>query len=398
MKSQMLKTLVVGFLALAMLIPVQMVRSLVNERMERRDELVKQMGKVWGAPHVLKGAYLFKKDGNLYPDEITVSGAIVPDLRKKGIFMLPFYTSSLNIKGMYKNPVNTSAYRRIAVRINDAAGVRIKNAWWGPGKIPCSSWMSDNDTIIIQVPEKAGVGSFEIDLVIRGIESLQFFPLARKTSIRITSQWEDPNFIGAIMPTTRDLSGTGFDAFWNVETERVSVPEDDDEGASFGVNLFLPVDIYTLIDRTTKYAVLFIALTFVAFFLFEVLNRVKVHPFQYLMVGLALSIFYLLLLSLSEHIGFTVSYVIATVAVVALITWYCLRALRSTRHALITGSLITLLYILLFVLLRLETYALLVGSIGLFTILAAIMFMTRNIDWYSSRHDIQPGPDEKKSL
>jgi inner membrane protein len=163
--------------------------------------------------------------------------------------------------------------------------------------------------------------------------------------------------------------------------------------STFGIKLFMSVDHYHKVTRSVKYGVLFIALTFAAFFLFDMMSKLSIHPFQYLLVGFAMSLFYLLLLSLSEHLDFTFSYIVSSVCTIGLIVGYSSYALVLKRRSLILSVLLLLLYACLFILLQLEDYALLYGTIVLLAVLALIMSLTRKVDWYSIKLKIGRGKD-----
>jgi inner membrane protein len=194
------------------------------------------------------------------------------------------------------------------------------------------------------------------------------------------------------LPIERTISPDGFEAHWQISHLGRSFPQFWNsqennymsfESDYFNVNLLLPIDFYQKVERSVKYGLLFILLTFTTFFLFEIFNPIRIHPFQYLMVGAALCIFYLLLLSISEHLNFSIAYLIASIATIGLITAYGKHVLISTRRALIMGASLVVLYVYLYILLHLQDYALLFGALGLFGILALVMYITRNIDWYN---------------
>jgi inner membrane protein len=211
-----------------------------------------------------------------------------------------------------------------------------------------------------------------------------------ETRVGMTSAWPDPSFIGAYLPTSREVGPKGFTARWQIPHLGRNFPQQWIESevdakalgtATFGVSLLSPVDAYHTIHRAVKYQLLFLFLTFVAFYLFELFSSLRIHPVQYLLVGSALCLFYLLLLSLSEHVGFARAYTIASAAVVALIAGYVRAAFGNARAVPIAVMLIVL-YAFLFVLLHVQDYALLVGSLGLFLVLALLMYATRKVDWY----------------
>jgi inner membrane protein len=263
---------------------------------------------------------------------------------------------------------------------------------------------------------------FSFSIQLRGSETLQFVPVGADTRVKMTSNWQHPSFIGQFLPVSRTVADSGFKAEWRVNRfarnfpqvwtdENASFPSGNYQTASYsgtdvtqrtdqsyhsdsrqtanilGVSLLQPVDAYRESTRSAKYAILFLGLTFLTYFLLEVTLGAKVHAFQYLLVGLALCLFYLLLVSMSEFISFLQAYLIAAGATITLITAYT-GAIVRTRRVPITlgmGSLLSLLYVYLYVLLQLEDMALLFGAIGLFIILAAVMFVTRRIDWYAER-------------
>ncbi len=212
----------------------------------------------------------------------------------------------------------------------------------------------------------------------------------------LKSNWPDPAFRGAFLPADRSVRPDGFDAKWKVSYYGRNYPQswtshDGNErfnvlsvtNSRFGVQLLSILDAYRYVERSIKYGVLFLVLVFTTFFLFEVTARQKIHPFQYLMVGAALSLFYLLLLSISEFIGFSWAYLTAGVASTLLITWYCRFFLGGGVRTLMIGAGLTGVYTFLYITLRQQDYALLMGAIALFVVLAIVMYVTRKVDWYA---------------
>jgi inner membrane protein len=227
-------------------------------------------------------------------------------------------------------------------------------------------------------------------LQLRGSQNISFLPLGRKTEARISSTWKSPSFSGAFLPQNRIINEKSFEAQWEIFEYNRQYPQQwantswNFYSSSFGIDFFIPVDEYQKITRSIKYSILFISLTFLAFFVFfELFNKKRIHPIQYLLVGLALCLFYLLLVSLSEHMAFDKAYGISGFGIIALTTIYTWSMSQKRYLSVLMGMIITGLYGFLYVTLSMEDYALLMGSMGLFVILAAVMIGTRKIDWYS---------------
>jgi len=229
--------------------------------------------------------------------------------------------------------------------------------------------------------------AFNIDLDLRGSQSLNFVPLGRATRVDLTSDWPHPSFNGAFLPD-HDITEEGFSATWKVLDLNRNFPQawkgnrDGIYDSSFGFELFMPNDHYQQSMRSAKYAILFISLTFMVFFFLETINKKRIHPIQYILVGLALSIFFVLLLSLAEFIGFNAAYGVGAVATTLLIVIYSSSILTSGKLTAFLFGLLSVMYVFIFTILQLEDTALLVGSIGLFIILATIMIWSRKVDWY----------------
>ncbi len=248
----------------------------------------------------------------------------------------------------------------------------------------------------VPIPDEAALAArhaFSFDLDLNGSTGLLIAPLGRTTDVRLTSPWASPSFIGSFLPRERTVRPDGFRASWTVlnlnrnypqrwrtaDNQRPSV-----DGSTFGVRLLVPVDEYQKSMRAVKYALLPLALTFLIFFFVEVLQRRRIHPVQYLLVGLALVIFYLLLLALGEYIRFNAAYLTAAVVVVGLVTAYVAGIFRRAQLTAVTAGVLTLIYGFVFTILQLEDYALLIGSIGLLLILALVMWLSQKIDWYAA--------------
>ncbi|GAA4375748.1 cell envelope integrity protein CreD [Hymenobacter koreensis] len=232
---------------------------------------------------------------------------------------------------------------------------------------------------------------FAFTLDLNGSSALFFAPLGRETRVHLSAPWPDPSFAGAFLPRTRSVSAAGFSADWKVLHLNRNYPQrwrspdmrPQIDGSAFGTRLIVPVDEYQKNMRAAKYALLTITLTFLIFFFVEVLNRRRIHPFQYILVGLALIIFYTLLLAFSEHMAFNVAYLLAGTTIIGLVTAYAASIFRNRLLTLVTAGVLIVVYGFVFVVLQLQDYALLIGSLGLLGVLATVMYLSRRIRWYA---------------
>ena len=418
-----LKVSIIGGLIILLLIPTLIIQFIIYERENRRSEVLQEVTAKWGDQQKLTGPILsipveFSKTdhyGNkqictryiyLLPDSLIYNGELLPEIRYRSIFEILLYSFDGNISGNFNlNHLKDLDLKNGEIKyeqavtefgISDMKGVsdQVQFSWNGsatevqPGKMHCTS-LSQGFHIKSPLDQNIDTYNFTCELRLNGNTEIRFTPLGKKTTARINAAWEHPSFIGDYLPSKREIGEDMFTAEWQVlhlnrdipqYTYNKQIPLDN---TSFGVQLILPVDQYQKTMRTVKYAIMFIGLTFLAFFLIEILNGKMLHPIQYLLVGSGLVLFYILLLSLSEHLFFPVAYSIASLSLILLITLYCRAILRDTRFMLIISSVLTLLYGFLYVDLQLEDYALLLGSIGLFVILAAVMYLTRNLNWYA---------------
>lgn len=433
--SVLLKMIVTGLLILALGIPLMMVRGQIRERQERRDSVVNEVASTWGRAQTLGGPVLtvpylvHSKDdkgkittwtqlAHFLPESLKVDGSLQPEMRRRAIFEVAVYRADLHGSGTFLRPSFTEweippqdilwDKAWLSIGIPDMRGILrgVKLIWAGkalqlaPGGGVSGLWTNGLRVPISglgQASEKQTL-DFAFDLAIHGSETLSFLPFGKQTTVSLRSSWPDPSFSGGFLPESRKISAQGFESTWSVpyfgrsypqqwlEEEREQVvPGNALNESAFGVNLYLPVDVYQKTERSVKYGMLFLVLTFLAFFLFEVFSPISLHPMHYLLVGSALCLFYVLLLSISEHIPFGASYAIASAGIILLIAGYSFAILNGRKRALAMSGMLVLLYSYLYVLLQAEDYALLLGSIGLFVILAAVMYLTRKVDWYSPR-------------
>src|SRR5690606_348044 len=208
------------------------------------------------------------------------------------------------------------------------------------------------------------------------------------TTVKLNGAWGNPSFDGKFLPETRTVTESDFSAQWNILHYNRPFPQQWTgnqnilEGSEFGVNLLVPVDQYQKTMRTSKYAILIILFTFVSLFMVEIIRKIRIHPFQYALIGAALIIYYTLLLSISEHLGFNVAYWIATPATVMLVSCYARTFLHEASHTILFSLLLTVFYAFIFVIILPQDVSLLIGSIGLFLVIALLMYLSRKITWY----------------
>lgn len=420
------KVLFIAFLVLVLLIPLGMIEGVVAERAQHHDAARDDIGRSWGQAQTIGGpilvvpfSYTRYVNGQavvamdeLYvlPERLDIRGNADAEQRRRGIYEVPVYTARLAVSGRFA-PVTLGndnpdfAFRWdqavIALPLTDARSVRepiVLVSGNGSTVFEAGGARVSGFGPLLVAPYAAlnlgpltAAQDFSFELVLGGSETLEFLPLGDETRVVITSSWPSPSFIGAFLPSERTVDASGFTAEWRVldlgrgyppSWRRSDAPPPAVDASSFGAALITPVGIHEAAMRATKYGVLIVGFTFVAYFLFELFAPLRLHALQYLLIGLANCVFYLLLLALAEHIGFGPAYVASAVAATALITSYSGAVLRSLRRALPIGGLMTALYVYLYVTLRAEDYALLSGALGVFTALAAFMYLTRRIDWF----------------
>ncbi|RYE21902.1 MAG: cell envelope integrity protein CreD, partial [Sphingobacteriaceae bacterium] len=232
---------------------------------------------------------------------------------------------------------------------------------------------------------------FSFDLDLRGSDELSFLPLGKSTTVKLEGNWNNPSFTGRYLPDNRQVTDAGFTATWKMPyfnrpyaqqwTSENAIIDGKTNEASFGVKFILPVDQYQKTMRSAKYAILIILLTFISLFFTEIIQRRKVHFLQYLLIGAAMTVYYTLLLSFSEQMGFTAAYLIASIATIALIGFFIAGVLKSRKPAIVFAAILSVFYSFIFVIIQLQDLALLFGSVGLFLIIAVMMFLSARIDW-----------------
>jgi len=422
------KAMIVAALTLILLIPNKMIQNLIEERQERSYETVAKINEKWSKAQTICSPILSipyevhdstrqvvsvkSHQLNIIPEELTVDVKLFPEERYYGIYKTILYKSDINISGTF-GKINLNAIKAdkilweeatITMGVSDLKGITSNlNFTFNNQSYTAESKGNDYNmgkklVVSIQDSElfEKEKSTFKCQLNLNGSSNMEFIPVGKSTKVQVAGAWKSPGFIGKFSPQYT-LDETGFDATWNIMHFNHSIPESwqDDEveflmdDASFGVDLVDTVNHYQQNMRSAKYALMFIALTFVVFFFVEVLTKKRIHPIQYLLVGIALILFYSLLLSISEQINFAVAYLIAALATIGLITIYAHSIFKSGIQTGILAAILCLLYLYLFVILQLEDVALLVGSVGLFIILGVIMFVSRKITFYKEEKTLE---------
>jgi inner membrane protein len=429
----LIKSGIIGVLLLVLQIPTHLIKELVEEREARQKDAIAEVSSKWAGRQNVTGPVMVvpyweqnsdstiaknrtKHLAYFLPDELSIKANVTPLEKHRGIYKVMLYSSQINLSG------------RFAALQPEKLGLSAGDLLWNEAFIRMS--LSDykglndevkllvNDSSVVLTPEaEPGAGQglsspvnlpkgtneirFSSSFAINGSEQLMFTPVGKATTVNLSSAWPHPSFSGSTLPQTTEVKDSGFAATWKSMTHKQSFPQqwkdnayrlDNITGANttavnslsasaFGTNLFVPVNTYQKIMRTVKYSLLCLLLTFTAFFLIETSNKKSAHPFQYALVGLALILFYTLLLSFSEYIGFNPAYVIASVATIGLISWFVKDILESGRLATLLSLVLLLLYGYIFSILQLQDYSLLLGSVGLFITLAVVMHFSKKIQW-----------------
>ena len=416
-------------ITLLLLIPASMIRLLIIERESTQNEAIREVSSKWGEEQTISGPLISipyyryikefsRKDStekivqikefiHILPTELNISGNINPEKRYRGIYEIVVYNSKLSISGAFNNidlasldiqPRNILFDKaEFVIGINDLRGIEeqvILN--WNDQNIAFNPGVSSNDVVMSGINallnldlKDSSAYNFSLELDLKGSQLLYFTPVGRVTNINLRSEWPNPSFKGAFLPDSREVSEKGFMANWNVLHLNRNFPQiwlgnrHSISDSSFGIDLLLPVDNYQKSYRSIRYAILFIGFTFLTFFFIEVLNKVFIHPIQYILVGIALIVFYSLLLSISEYLKYNLAFIVSAISTLALIAGYVQAILKSGKLTLLISGILTVLYSFIFTIIQLQDYALLIGSIGIFIILGLVMYFSRKIDWYN---------------
>lgn len=437
------KTVVIGLLMLLLAIPLAMVRDLIHERGQYREAAEQDIARAHAGSQRLSGPVLYVpytetftrivamgEGGGTREERVTESHVALrfptlmdtvsqldTEVRQRGIYPVTVYTSAHEVKGRFvwhpiepreKGGLISLGQPLLLLGVSDLRGLRGVPRLQFDGQALTVSPAPASGLLPLPLAApldaahlRAGAAlPFSLQLELAGTGSIAWVPLADDNRVQLRSSWPHPSFGGDFLPRSRKVDARGFEASWSVpalstQAQRQFVQHAEPKGRrdagpaqglavdSFAVSLNDPVDIYRLTERATKYALMFIVLTFAAFFVFEMVRRWRIHPMQYLMIGVALVLFFMLLLSLSERIAFVHAYLLASTACIGLIAHYLRHVLGGWRAGLTMGAMFVALYGVLYGILVSEDNALLMGSMLLFGVLAAIMIATRKVDWYS---------------
>lgn len=420
-----LKLGTITILMLLLLIPAGMINSIISEREALNQSVLNEVSQKWAGKQQINGPILTipllyeyeleddkitNKTKYLYllPKQLTITGKIEPEKLKRGIYEVVVYRSALQVSGQYnlkikidENHLKEIKYDEafLTVGISDLRGIKDQITLnWGKQKLDVQPGSKLNNMISsgisINLPDLSEQINtdinFSFNLNLQGSQNLSFIPIGSTTKVNLSSTWSSPSFNGNFLPDNREVSDEGFSANWKILQLNRNYPQswvdknmsNEMQYSSLGVDLIMPLDDYQKSMRSSKYAVMTIALIFLVFFLVEIMNGRKIHPFQYTLVGLALCLFYVLLISISEHSNFNIAYLISAGITSLMIIIYAKSVFKSGKFTGVLSVTILGIYGFLFVTLQLADYALLMGSIGLALILGITMYFTRNINWY----------------
>jgi inner membrane protein len=436
----LLKALIVGFVAVAFMVPLIMIWGVVRDRSRYRETVTAEVAKSTAGSQTLlgplvvvryrervpsagKGEVEQVREGVevLLPDSLSIRSQVRVETRQRGIHRVPVFRAATGLGAAFTLPprLGISEKRQlvgepsaeVVFGVSDPRGiravpeVRLDGATLVARPGAGLDWLKHGFSAPLPPGAAGRRVSLDVNLELVGTDRLMFLPIGAVTGVELSSDWPHPSFVGAFLPDDRSVSARGFQARWKLsrfatgiddamarirDSMSRGVPISADRGGGtpalldtdLGVRFVQPVDVYSQSERAVKYGILFVFLTFVAFFLFEVLRRMAIHPIQYALCGAALALFFLLLVSLSEHLPFAAAYLVASGACVGLIAFYVGHVLRSAGWGGLFGGLLGALYGFLYVILQSEDYALLLGALLLFAALAIVMIMTRRVDWY----------------
>jgi inner membrane protein len=419
-ESLTFKMALLGILAIMFLVPLQLIKMVINERAENSRNVQEQISEEWGKTQIIMGPVLnvpvtrIKYSGeeristteviwHIMPELLEITGELSPQIRYKGIYESVIYESNLKMTGSFEIPGQKedadmdikweNAYYTLG--ITDNRGI-IKDLVMisDNGMIDAQPGVYDHDISSsgVSFPSEISPGTtrleFEINLGLRGSSGIFFTPTGKSTSVNIESSWTAPSFTGNYLPETRTMGDQGFSAHWYITHLNRNFPQSwfgssyQPEEEHFGVNLLQEVDHYRKSERSAKYGLLFIAFTYLVFLFIELSSDRKIHLFHYFLVALSLVLFFSLLNSLSEQIGFGFAYLISSGSTIALLSVFSGILLKKPKYIIMIGGMLILLYAFIYILLSLNEFAYLAGNIGLFISLAVIMWLSAKTDLF----------------
>ncbi len=427
--SILVKLAIIAILILVLLIPSSWIQSMINEREESQQQMVNGISDKWSGSQLIQGPVLvipYKKlinetDNNnkavtrvsienayILPENLNIKAGVKTEVFHRGIIDATVYNAKISLQGNF-NKVYLSKLgidpalllfdkARLIFSLSDLKGlksnpvVHIQGQQFLPEPSYDKTPFDKGLQVSFTAPKDADF-TFSYDLDLKGTNELSFLHTGKTTDVEITSDWNSPSFDGRYLPDTRHITKTGFNAKWRMlyynrpfpqqwlNDDTVLTSKKSTDEAVFGVKFNLPVDQYRKTMRTTKYSSLIILLTFVSLFLTEMIRKQRIHLFNYILIGASMIVYYTLLLSFAEHLGYDIAYLISSLSTITLISWFTASLMANKQVALLFGSILTTFYGFIYVLIQLEELSLLIGSIALFVIVALLMYFSRKINW-----------------
>ena len=402
--SIMKKFLIILLMVILLLIPIAFWFGIINERESYKGSAIQNVASAWGDSQIFYAptmSFEEKTDKNVNKVDLTLNNynvdiKIITEVRQKGIFKIPVYTADVKLHGDFINDYGDISDNEITTsfEVKDSTGFIEEPKFKINNEHEVASQETKYKTKLVNAGKNI---PFEITYKIRGLSELNVRLGGQINNVIISGNWSDPSFVGDFLPSKREITKGNFSGEWRVPKiattsmpQLASINDKITEGVidQVGVSLLMPVDNYRMSIRALKYSFLFITLTFLSYYIFELTDESKrrIHPLQYLLLGIAMLIFYLLLVSISEFAPFIAAYIIAafmTISLISMYTYFVISRKQNIKFTMIISALLAVLYTFLYILLILQDLALLIGSFGLFLIVAIIMYVTRNIDWYN---------------
>jgi inner membrane protein len=430
-----LRWIALALLLLVMQLPLAKVDDLVREREQRRDQASDEVTSHFGQRQTLVGPILtipyriwstqeWTQEGktkklttwrrgyaHFLPAELGFSAAVTPEVLRRGLFEVPVYTAAVEVAGKFDPPdfgawsvaagdiLWDEAWLSFEVSDRKALTAPIRLGIGGaelgfevgaPEGAPLARSLQSK---LPAAAARAG-GAFTGQVSLRGSRALEVAPMGGRTTLAMRSSWPHPSFSGAHLPDRRSVAPSGFEAHWSVlrfgrdfgqSWNTGKLDADLVNGSAFGATFKNPTDLYAEVARSSRYSLLFLVMTFLVLYLWEILRKTPIHPLQYLLCGCALALFYVLELALAEHLAFAAAYGVAAGAIVGLVTLYARAIFASGRGAMALGGMLGGLYLFLFVTVRAEDHALMIGALGLLFLLGAVMYATRRLNRREAR-------------